>query len=132
MRRITMIILSGLLLWGTCSGQSKAWKKAYVASILCVSAGSTMDAVSSWSYPESNPWLRSGDGTFRLRGLMVKTGITAAVLGSEYLIMRKWPRTRKVLTVVNFGWAVDETRITVRNYQARRGWDAWRRLEENQ
>ncbi len=75
--------------------------KIWTASIAALLGGTAMDAASSWGKSETNPLLRSANGTFGMRGLMIKGGLAGAVLAPEVL-MRNNEEAKKKFAIVNF------------------------------
>ncbi len=75
--------------------------KIWALSIAAVLGGTTMDAVSSWGKAETNPLLRSANGTFGARGLMIKGGLAGAMIAPEFLL-RNNEEAKKKLAIVNF------------------------------
>ncbi len=75
--------------------------KVWAASIAALLGGTTMDAASSWGKSESNPILRSANGTFGMRGLLIKGGLAGAVIAPE-ILMRNNEEAKKKFAIVNF------------------------------
>jgi len=75
--------------------------KVWAASIAALLGGTTMDAASSWGKSESNPLLRSANGTFGMKGLMIKGGLAGAMIAPE-IMMRNNEDAKKKLAIVNF------------------------------
>ncbi len=71
------------------------------ASMGAMAGGSAADALSSWRGCETNPILRSGDGRFETRAVIIKSAILAGVVTAEVLIKRK-PGAARASTAVNF------------------------------
>jgi len=94
-----------------------SWK----TSVGTLSAASAFDAVSSWRQPEANPLLRNSQGRFGWRGVAVKTGIAAGVVIGQYCAIRRWPKLRKWLTIMNFGWTGVHAGVGARNMSVRGG-----------
>jgi hypothetical protein len=78
---------------------SRAWK----VSLAPVIAGQALDVASSYGMRELNPVMASRDGRFGMKGTTIKIGATAAILGVEYLIVRKNPSSSRILSKLN--WA---------------------------
>ncbi len=76
-----------------------AWK----LSLAPVAAGQALDIASSYNMRELNPLLAGQDGRFGMKGATIKIGATAAILGIEYLIIRKRPSSSRILSKLN--WA---------------------------
>lgn len=75
--------------------------KIWTISIAALLGGTTMDAASSWGKAETNPILRSANGTFGMRGLMIKGGLAGAVIAPE-ILMRNNEEAKKKFAIVNF------------------------------
>jgi hypothetical protein len=77
----------------------RAWK----FSLAPVIAGQALDVASSYGMRELNPMMASQDGRFGMKGASIKIGVSAAMLGAEYLIIRRNPSSSRLLTKLN--WA---------------------------
>jgi hypothetical protein len=77
----------------------RAWK----VSLAPVIAGQALDIGSSYGMRELNPMMAGQDGRFGMKGASIKIGVSAALLGAEYLIIRRNPRSSRLLTKLN--WA---------------------------
>ena len=75
--------------------------KIWTASIAALLGGTAMDAASSWGKAETNPILRSANGTFGMQGLLIKGGLAGAVIAPE-ILMRNNPEAKKKFAIVNF------------------------------
>ena len=90
----------------------RAWK----VSLIPVVASQSLDIASSYGMYERNPMLAGPDGRFGTKALSIKLGATAAVIGAEYLIVKKWPSSARVLSKVNWGTSALTTAFAVHNY----------------
>jgi hypothetical protein len=90
----------------------RAWK----ISLVPVVASQSLDIASSYGMRELNPMLAGPDGTFGTKAMTIKLGATAAVIGVEYLIVKKWPGSARVLSKVNWGTSALTTAFAVHNY----------------
>jgi hypothetical protein len=90
---------------------SRAWK----LSLLALAGATSADALSSWGKQEGNPLLRSSNGTFGLRGLTIKSGLTGASFIPQYM-MRNNPKAQKTFTVLNFAETAMFTALAVHNF----------------
>jgi hypothetical protein len=70
-------------------------------SIAAMLGASAFDAASSMGKVESNPLLRSSDGTFGSKGIAIKAGLAGASLVPQ-LLLRNRKDLRKVFTFANF------------------------------
>lgn len=75
--------------------------KIWTASLAALLGGTAMDAASSWGKSETNPLLRSANGTFGMRGFMIKGGLAGALIAPE-ILMRDNQEAKKKFAVVNF------------------------------
>jgi hypothetical protein len=90
---------------------SRAWK----LSLLALAAAASADALSSWGKQEANPLLRSSNGTFGVRGLTIKGGLTGASVVPQYM-MRNNSKARKTFTILNFAETAMFTALAVHNF----------------
>lgn len=95
--------------------QSKL-KKVWITSMLAFAGGTTLDGVSSWHQREENPLLSSANGTFAMRGVMIKAGLAAIVLIPQLIHKPKDDKTRTIYSVVNFADAAAYTAVALHNY----------------
>jgi len=93
----------------------RAWK----FSLAPVIASQVLDVVSSYGMRELNPMLAGPDGRFGARGTGIKLGANAAILGIEYLIVRKHPRAARILSRVNWSVSIVTTGFAVHNFAIR-------------
>ena len=94
-----MKLILPLLLYSTFANAEPKVTKALKWSWAALVAGNAMDAASSWGRPELNPILGP---TFGPRAAVIKFGIAGAVIGVEYLFVRRHPQIRKPLVIGNF------------------------------
>jgi hypothetical protein len=92
-----------------------AWKRSLIPLV----ASQGLDAASSWGMRELNPLLADPNGAFGGKAVMVKFGATAALIGIEYLLVKKFPRSARMLSKVNWAGAVVTTGLAVHNYSIR-------------
>lgn len=85
-------------------------------SVAALTAASVADAHSSWGHAERNPILAGADGRFGARGVAIKCGLVAAVVGVQYIALRRWPRLGRRLAVINFSAAGATAGAAARNY----------------
>jgi hypothetical protein len=96
-----------------------AAKRAWKISLAPFAAGQTLDAASSYGRPELNPLIASSDGGFGTKAAIVKVGVSGALVGVEYLLVRKYPRSARVLAKLNWSGAVLSTSLAVHNFALR-------------
>lgn len=96
-------------------GLPRAWK----ISVIAVLASQAADAASSYGMPELNPVLAGPSGRFGARAVGIKLGATAAILGLEYLLVKKRPGAARVLTRLNWSGAAVTSGLAAYNFSAR-------------
>lgn len=67
-------------------------------------ASQALDIASSYGMRELNPLLAGSQGQFGAKATLIKVGVTAALVGAEYLIAKAHPRAAKIFTGIN--WSV--------------------------
>jgi len=94
-------------------------RNLWFASVAALAVTNTMDVQSSWGKRELNTALAGQGGTFGVRGVLLKAGITAGVVGLEFLVMRHGPsaKLRRKLAAINFVDAGVVGTMAVRNWQ---------------
>jgi hypothetical protein len=75
----------------------------YKVSVMTLLAAQSADIASSWGKYERNPIL--GQGQFGKRQVALKGGMAAGGLALELLIIKRWPKSRRVFRWVNFAGA---------------------------
>jgi hypothetical protein len=93
----------------------RAWKR----SLIPLAAAHALDMASSYGMRELNPVLAGQDGRFGARSMAIKGGIAAAIVGVEYLLVKKYPRTATVLSKLNWSSSVVTGAFAVHNYAIR-------------
>jgi hypothetical protein len=88
-------------------------------SVAPVFASQALDVASSYGMQELNPMLAGSDGGFGAKGAGIKLGATAGLLGVEYLIIRKYPRSAGVLTKINWSVSIVTTGFAAHNFSIR-------------
>ncbi len=79
-------------------------------------ASQALDATSSYGMRELNPILGGSDGRFGMQSVSIKLGVTGALLGAEYLIVRAHPRAARMFTKLNWAAAMVTFGVAVHNY----------------
>jgi hypothetical protein len=92
-----------------------SWK----LSLAPVLAGQALDASSSWGMRELNPVLAGPDGRFGMKSATVKLGVTGALIGVEYLILKAHPRAARMLTKLNWAAGIASGGIAAHNFAIR-------------
>lgn len=72
-------------------------------SEVALGATSTLDIASSWGARELNPVL--GQGRFGMKQAAVSASMTVGIVVVSNLVVRKWPRTRRMVQWATFGAA---------------------------
>lgn len=90
----------------------RAWKRSLIPLV----ATQSLDIASSYGMRELNPLLAGPNGEFGAKGIAIKTGTTAAIVGVEYLIVKKWPSSARILSKVNWGTSAVTGVIAARNF----------------
>jgi hypothetical protein len=93
----------------------RKWKM----SLAPVFASQALDAASSFGMRELNPMLASSDGSFGAKGAGIKIGATAAILGVEYLIVRKHTRAAGIFSKINWSVSIVTTGFAAHNFAIR-------------
>ena len=88
-------------------------------SLAPVFASQALDVTSSYGMRELNPMLASSDGRFGAKGAGIKLGATAGLLGVEYLLVRKYPRSARVFTKINWSVSIVTTGFAAHNFAIR-------------
>ena len=88
-------------------------------SLAPVFASQALDVASSYGMRERNPILAGSDGRFGAKGAGIKLGATAGLAGAEYLIVRKYPRSARILSKVNWSVSIVTTGFAVHNFAIR-------------
>ena len=96
--------------------KTAAWHRRWMLSLAPLVTSNIMDASSSWGLHELNPVLAGSDGKFGMKAAGVKFSIVGGLIGAEYLIVKKYPKSAKFFTVVNFSTAGITTGLAVHNY----------------
>jgi hypothetical protein len=90
--------------------------KSWEVSLIPLVASQAFDAASSYGMRELNPLLASANGDFEMKAISIKIGITAAMVGVEYLIIRKYPRSARVISKLNWTSGIVTTGFAIHNY----------------
>ncbi len=82
-------------------------------------ASAALDVCSSYGMRELNPVLAGSDGRFGMQSTSIKLGVTGALLGAEYLIVRTHPGSARVFTKLNWAAAAVTFGVAAHNYSIR-------------
>jgi hypothetical protein len=92
------------------------WRKRWAISLAPLLASESLDAASSYGLREMNPLLAQPDGRFGMKAAGVKFGVIGGLIGVEYLLVKKFPRSAKFFTVINWTTAGATTGLAIHNY----------------
>ena len=90
----------------------RSWKISLVPLV----ASQALDATSSYGLRELNPLLADPNGGFGMKATSIKLGVTGALVGVEYLIVKKYPRSARVISKLNWTTGIVTTGFAVHNY----------------
>ncbi len=88
-------------------------------SVAPVFASQALDVASSYGMRELNPMLAGSDGGFGAKGAGIKLGASAGLLGVEYVIIRKYPRSARAFTKINWSVSIVTTGFAAHNFAIR-------------
>ena len=100
------------------AAEQAAYRK-WKMSLTPVFASQALDVASSYGMRELNPLLTSSDQRFGAKGAGIKLGATAAILGIEYLIVRKHTRAASIFTKINWSVSIMTAGFAAHNYAIR-------------
>ena len=117
MRRaiIVLSLAAGLLCFARIAYGQGRW---YRASLIAVAGAQITDIASSWGGYELNPVL--GTGRFGPRQTAIKGALAGGGLAIQYAAVRKYPRYKRIATIVNIALAGVTMGVAVRNWRIRR------------
>ena len=97
-------------------------KKLWQVSLASLALANVIDVQSSWGKHELNGPLAGTDGTFGIRGAVIKSGFQGGLVSLEMLWTRRHPNRTlsRFLTVVNFGAAAVISGTAIHNYRVPR------------
>ena len=99
------------------SSNDAKWRKQWAISLAPLLASQSLDAASSYGMRELNPLLASPDGGFGMKATSMKFGVIGALTGVEYVLVKKYPRSAKFFTIVNWTTAGATTGLAVHNFR---------------
>ena len=100
----------------TDDGSRAAALRSWKISLAPLVASQALDVSTSYGMRELNPLLSSANGGFEMKGAAIKLGVTGAVVGVEYLIVRKYPRSTRVIAKLNWTTGIVTTGFAIHNY----------------
>jgi hypothetical protein len=92
------------------------WHRQWAISLVPLFASQALDSASSYGMQELNPLLASPDGSFGMKATTIKFGVIGALAATEYYVVRKYPRSAKVFTIVNWTAAGATSALAIHNY----------------
>ena len=96
-----------------------AWQKRWTVSLVPVVASQALDVASSYGKRELNPVLAGPNGGFGTKATGLKFGAAGALIGVEFLLVKKFPRSAKLFTVLNWSTSAATTGLAVHNFTLR-------------
>jgi len=93
------------------------WRRQWAISLAPLWASEALDAASSYGLREQNPLLAGSNGSFGMKAAGIKFGVVGALVGGEYLLVRKHPASAKFFTIVNWVTAGATTGLAVHNFR---------------
>jgi hypothetical protein len=97
----------------------RAFMRSWERSLIPLVASQSLDAASSYGYRELNPLLADPNGAFGARATTLKFSVVFALVGVEYLLVRKNPRAARLFEKLNWTSSVLTTGLAVHNYVVR-------------
>jgi len=94
---------------------SASWKW----SLAPLAASQGLDIASSYGMRELNPLLAGPQDQFGVKATLLKVGITGALVGAEYLIVKAHPGVAKIFTKINWSGAALTTGFAAHNWAIR-------------
>lgn len=98
------------------SASNAKWHRQWAISLAPLFASQALDAASSYGMRELNPLLASPDGGFGMKATSLKFGVIGALTATEYFLVKKYPRSAKVFTIVNWATSGATSALAVHNY----------------
>jgi hypothetical protein len=95
------------------SADSWKWSLVTVAAVNVADTASSLRCQSSPGVQEQNPLY----GQFNGRAVGIKAGLVGGQTAVQWLIVRKWPKSRRFLTVLNFGQSAAPAWAAVHNME---------------
>jgi hypothetical protein len=92
-----------------------SWK----LSLAPLLASQALDIASSYGKRELNPLLAGPHGQFGVSSALVKVGVTAGLIGAEYLIVKAHPASARIFTKLNWAAAAVTTGFAAHNFTIR-------------
>ncbi len=110
-----LLLMAGATAFASDSIEQSAMK-SWKISLVPLVASQALDASSSYGMRELNPLLAGSDGGFGMKAASIKLGATGVLVGVEYLIVKKYPRSARVISKLNWTTGIVTTGFAVHNY----------------
>src|SRR5438552_3649357 len=101
MRNLILLLIAACTAFASDSVEQssiRAWK----ISLAPLVASQALDATSSYGMRELNPLLADPNGGFGMKATSIKLGVTGVLVGVEYLIVKKYPRSARIISKLNW------------------------------
>jgi hypothetical protein len=92
-----------------------SWKWSFAPLV----ASQGLDIASSYGMRELNPLLAGPQDQFGVKATLLKVGITGALIGVEYLIVKAHPEAARIFTRINWSGAALTTGFAAHNFELR-------------
>jgi hypothetical protein len=120
---LTLVSVTPLVRGGEVTSEIPAPKApiatSWKISLAPLVASQALDITSSYGMRELNPLLAGPQGQFGAQSAVLKLGVTAGLIGVEYLIIKAHPASARVFTKLNWGAAALTTGFAVHNFSIR-------------
>ena len=98
---------------------NNAGRRAWKRSLLALAASQSLDVASSYGMRELNPLLASSDGRFGAKAASIKFGATTGITLIEYVLVKKYPKSARLFSKLNWSSSALTTGIAVHNFAIR-------------
>jgi hypothetical protein len=99
--------------------QNNPWKRRWAVSLSPLVASQALDAASSYGMRELNPLLANSNGSFGSKAAGIKFSAIGGLVAVEYLLVKKYPKSAKAFSILNWTSTAITTGLTVHNYNLR-------------
>ena len=96
--------------------QNHAWKHRWAVSLAPLVASQVLDTSSSYRKRELNPLLASPNGAFGMKATSIKFASIGGLVAVEYLLVKKYPGSAKLFSILNWTTSGITTSLAVHNY----------------
>ena len=96
--------------------EDRAGFRSWRRSLVPLAVSQTLDITSSYGMLERNPLLAGPNGRFGPKAATIKLATTGAIVGIEYLIVRKWPKSARILSKLNWSSSLLTAGLAMHNY----------------